>query len=126
MQRMTHVLSRMLNDPMTRAALNIGGDDPDANQGTHSPEGQNAESTIDEGEGGSGTLQNFNILLSESGEEATTSQFGPNTTDNTNSVDVSDAENVRELTTSTSTVDKNSSRSRNNEDEISAVSNNDR
>ncbi|KRT80181.1 WD40 domain-containing protein [Oryctes borbonicus] len=27
MQRMTHVLSRMLNDPMTRAALNAGGDD---------------------------------------------------------------------------------------------------
>lgn len=127
MQRMTHVLSRMLNDPMTRAALNIGGEDPESNQETHSSERHNTESTIDEGEGGSGTLHNFDVLLSESGEEATSQSEQNTSRDRTNLIDVPDVENSHESTTFTSGNDGNGARSGNDADESSTdTSNNDR
>ena len=55
MQRMTDVLSQMLNDPMTRAALSAGGEDSlDQNEGQQnntSAQGENAQNQ-NEGEPG--------------------------------------------------------------------------
>ncbi|XP_030764489.1 DDB1- and CUL4-associated factor 6-like [Sitophilus oryzae] len=50
MQRMTDVLSRMLNDPMTRAALSAGGED------SLDPE-ENAQRVLEAREGGAAALQ---------------------------------------------------------------------
>lgn len=49
MQRMTDVLSRMLNDPMTRAALSAGGEDSvDPNE--QPLENREGENSTNEGE----------------------------------------------------------------------------
>ncbi|KAJ8977897.1 hypothetical protein NQ317_012398 [Molorchus minor] len=63
MQRMTDVLSRMLNDPMTRAALSAGGEDsvdPD----------ENAQRILENREGNSSNGQ-------EDGNNMETDQQGP-------------------------------------------------
>ncbi|KAK9747163.1 WD domain, G-beta repeat [Popillia japonica] len=64
MQRMTLVLSRMLNDPMTRAALNAGGDDVvnaenDVNNAANGQENQESAINVNEEE----PLNSANIVI---------------------------------------------------------------
>lgn len=66
MQRMTDVLSRMLNDPMTRAALSAGGED------SLDPIDQNDVNRESESstQGGSGEASNMEVEQSEQGQSS--------------------------------------------------------
>lgn len=62
MQRMTDVLSRMLNDPMTRAALSAGGED------SVDPTEQHLENREVENSRNEGSAENRNMETEQSEE----------------------------------------------------------
>lgn len=66
MQRMTDVLSRMLNDPMTRAALSAGGEDSlDSNE--QHLENREGDNLIQEG---AGAANNMDVEQNEQGQSS--------------------------------------------------------
>lgn len=62
MQRMTDVLSRMLNDPMTRAALSAGGED------SVDPNEQQLENREGENSNQDGSNRNNNMEVDQSNQ----------------------------------------------------------